>query len=127
VRGLGASEVIAYDQAAFDERVRDVDVVFDVIGGEVHARSYKVLKRGGVMACLAAAPFQDQGAAHGVEVRMARVMPDPAALSAVVALAGAGRLNVCVDRVLRLADFAKAQAASQGGHARGKTVITLAS
>jgi NADPH:quinone reductase-like Zn-dependent oxidoreductase len=127
VRGLGASEVIAYDQAAFDERVRDVDVVFDVIGGEVHARSYKVLKRGGVMACLAAAPFQDQGAAHGVEVRMARVMPDPAALSAVVALAGAGRLNVCVDLVLRLADFAKAQAASQGGHARGKTVITLAS
>ena len=127
VRGIGASEVIAYDQAAFDERVRDVDVVFDVIGGDVHARSYKVLKRGGVMACLAAAPFQDQGAAHGVEVRMARVMPDPAALSAVVALAGAGRLNVCVDLVLRLADFAKAQAASQGGHARGKTVITLAS
>ena len=127
VRGIGASEVIAYDQAAFDERVRDVDVVFDVIGGDVHARSYKVLKRGGVMACLAAAPFQDQGAAHGVEVRMARVMPDPAALSAVVALAGAGRLNVCVDHVLRLADFAKAQTVSQGGHARGKTVITLAS
>jgi NADPH:quinone reductase-like Zn-dependent oxidoreductase len=126
VRGLGASEVIAYDQAAFDERVRDVDVVFDVIGGDVHARSYKVLKRGGVMACLAAAPFQDQGAAHGVEVRMARVMPDPAALAAVVALAGAGRITVCVDQVLRLADFAKAQAASQGGHACGKTVITLA-
>jgi NADPH:quinone reductase-like Zn-dependent oxidoreductase len=127
VRGIGASEVIAYDQAAFDERVRDVDVVFDVIGGDVHARSYKVLKRGGVMACLAAAPFQDQGAAHGVEVRMARVMPDPAALSAVAALAGAGRLNICVDHVLRLADFAKAQTVSQGGHARGKTVITLAS
>ena len=127
VRGLGASEVIAYDQAAFDERLRDIDIVFDVVGGEVHARSYKVLRRGGIMACLAAGPYKDEGAAHGVEVRMARVLPDPKALSAVVALAGAGRLKPHIDHVLPLADFAKAQTLSQGGHARGKTVLTLAS
>jgi NADPH:quinone reductase-like Zn-dependent oxidoreductase len=127
VRGLGASEVIAYDQAAFDERLRDIDIVFDVVGGEVHARSYKVLRRGGIMACLAAGPYKDEGAAHGVEVRMARVLPDPKALSAVVGLAGAGRLKPHIDHVLPLADFAKAQTLSQGGHARGKTVLTLAS
>jgi NADPH:quinone reductase-like Zn-dependent oxidoreductase len=126
VRGLGASEVIAYDQAAFDERLRDIDVVFDVMGGEVHARSYNVLKRGGVMACLVAAPFQDQSQAHGVELRMVQVRPDPAALSALVELAAAGRLKAHVE-VLALADFAAAQAGSQGGHARGKTVIRLAS
>jgi NADPH:quinone reductase-like Zn-dependent oxidoreductase len=127
VRGLGASEVIAYDKAAFDERLRDIDIVFDVVGGEVHARSYKVLRRGRIMACLAAAPYKDEGAAHGVEVRMARVLPDPKALSAVVALAGAGRLKPHIDHVLPLADFAKAQTLSQRGHARGKTVLTLAS
>jgi NADPH:quinone reductase-like Zn-dependent oxidoreductase len=127
VRGLGASEVIAYDQAAFDERLRDIDIVFDVVGGEVHARSYKVLRRGGIMACLAAGPYKDEGAAHGVEVRMARVLPDPKALSAVVGLAGAGRLKPHIAHVLPLADFAKAQTLSQGGHARGKTVLTLAS
>jgi len=127
VRGLGASEVIAYDKAAFDERLRDIDIVFDVVGGEVHARSYKVLRRGGIMACLAAGPYKDEGAARGVEVRMARVLPDPKALSAVVGLAGAGRLRPHIDRVLPLADFAKAQTLSQGGHARGKTVLTLAS
>jgi NADPH:quinone reductase-like Zn-dependent oxidoreductase len=127
VRGLGASEVIAYDKAAFDERLRDIDIVFDVVGGEVHARSYKVLRRGGIMACLAAGPYKDEGAAHGVEVRMARVLPDPKALSAVVGLAGAGRLKPHIAHVLPLADFAKAQTLSQGGHARGKTVLTLAS
>jgi len=126
VRGLGASEVIAYDQAAFDERLRDIDIVFDVVGGEVHARSYKVLRRGGIMACLAAGPSKDEGAAHGVEVRMARVLPDPKALSAVVGLAGDGRLKPHIDHVLPLADFAKAQTLSQRGHARGKTVLTLA-
>jgi len=127
VRGLGASEVIAYDKAAFDERLRDIDIVFDVVGGEVHARSYKVLRRGGIMACLAAGPYKDEGAAHGVEVRMARVLPDPKALSAVVGLAGAGRLKPHIAHVLPLADFAKAQTLSQTGHARGKTVLTLAS
>ena len=127
VRGLGASEVIAYDKVAFDERLRDIDIVFDVVGGEVHARSYKVLRRGGIMACLAAGPYKDEGAAHGVEVRMARVLPDPKALSAVVGLAGAGRLKPHIDHILPLADFAKAQSLSQGGHARGKTVLTLAS
>ena len=87
VRGLGAQEVIAYDRDAFEQKVRDVDVVFDVMGGEVHRRSYQVLKRGGVMACLAAAPYEDQSAAYGVEVKMARVMPDQAALAAIVDLA----------------------------------------
>ena len=127
VRGLGASEVIAYDKAAFDERLRDIDIVFDVVGGEVHARSYKVLRRGGIMACLAAGPYKDEGAAHGVEVRMARVLPDPKALSSVIGLVGAGRLKPHIDHVMPLADFAKAQTLSQGGHARGKTVLTLAS
>jgi NADPH:quinone reductase-like Zn-dependent oxidoreductase len=127
VRGLGASEVIAYDRDSFEQRVRDVDLVFDVIGGDVHAKSYKVLKRGGAMVCLAAAPYEDQGAVHGVAVRMARVMPDPAALSMVVTLAAAGRLKASIERVLPLAEFAKAQVLSQSGHARGKTVVSLAS
>jgi NADPH:quinone reductase-like Zn-dependent oxidoreductase len=127
VRGLGASEVIAYDRDAFEQTVRDVDLVFDVIGGDVHAKSYTVLKRGGAMVCLAAAPYEDQGAAYGVAVRMARVMPDPAALSMVVTLAAAGRVKASVERVLPLAEFAEAQALSQSGHARGKTVINLTS
>lgn len=126
VRGLGVSDVVAYDREPFEQRVRDVDVVFDVIGGDVHARSYKVLRPGGVMACLAAAPYEDQGRAYGVEVRMARVMPSAAALSSLVELATTGRLKTFVDRVLPLAEFAQAQAHSQRGHARGKTVIRLA-
>ena len=125
MRGLGAQEVIAYDRDAFEQKVRDVDVVFDVMGGEVHRRSYQVLKRGGVMVCLAAAPYEDQGAAYGVAVKMARVMPDQAALAAIVDLAASGKLKPTVEHVLPLADFAKAQEMSQKGHARGKTVLRM--
>ncbi len=65
VASLGA-KVIAYDRAPFETQVSDIDVVLDVMGGDVHAQSYKVLKRGGLMVCLNAEPFVDRSAEYGV-------------------------------------------------------------
>jgi len=125
VRGLGAHEAIGYDATAFEDRVRDVDVVLDVMGGVVHERGYRVLKRGGAMVCLAAAPFQDRGTQFGVRVLRPQVREDPVALAEIVALAAAGKIRPCVECVLPLSEFAKAQQASETGHARGKTVLLL--
>src|SRR5947207_3298054 len=47
VRGLGADEVIDYRAERFEDVVRDVDVVFDTVGGETLERSWGVLKPGG--------------------------------------------------------------------------------
>ena len=125
VRALGAQEVIAYDKTAFEEHVRGVDVVFDSLGGDVHRRSYPVLKRGGLMVCLAAAPFEDQSARYGVTVKVPQVLSDVAALKEIVALAAARTIRPCVEQVLPLTDFAEAQRRSETGHARGKTVLRL--
>jgi NADPH:quinone reductase-like Zn-dependent oxidoreductase len=46
-------------------------------------------------------------------------------LAQIIALVAAGKLRPCVEHVLPLADFAKAQAMSEEGHARGKTVLVL--
>jgi NADPH:quinone reductase-like Zn-dependent oxidoreductase len=124
VRSLGA-EAVAYDTTPFEDVVRDVDVVLDVIGGEVHRRSYRVLKRGGTIVCLVAAPFEDLGAQYGVKVMVPQVLSDPAALARVVALVAGGELRPCVEHIFPLSDFAKAQELSQTGHARGKTVLVL--
>ena len=124
VRSLGA-EAIAYDKTPFEDAVRDVDVVLDVIGGDVHRRSYRVLKRGGTIVCLVATPFQDLGTQYGVKVMVPQVLSDPAALTQIVALVAAGKLKPCVEHVLPLSDFAKAQQMSETGHARGKTVLML--
>ena len=124
VKNLGAQQVIAYDKVAFEKEVKDVDLVFDVLGGNVHKRSYQVIKRGGAMTYLAAAPFENEGEKYGIEVRMASVLPDKAALTAVVALAAASKLKTTID-VLPLTDFAKVQEASQSGHARGKTILKM--
>lgn len=127
VRSLGADEVIAYDRENFEDKLSELDVVFDTMGGDVHKRSYAVLRKGGMIACLSAAPYEDRGAEYGVTVKMAQVLPDPEALSALVAQAGAGRLKSFVDRVLPFNDFAAAQRLSEQGHARGKTILQVRS
>jgi NADPH:quinone reductase-like Zn-dependent oxidoreductase len=124
VRSLGA-KAVPYDETPFEDAVGDVDVVLDVIGGDVHRRSYRVVKRGGTIVCLVAAPFEDLGAEYGVKVMVPQVLSDPIALTQIVALVADGKLKPCVEHVLPLSDFAKAQQLSETGRARGKTVLTV--
>src|SRR5258707_13195288 len=69
VRGLGADRVIDYNTQDFTAAVSDCDVVFDTVGGEVQVRSYQVLKPGGRLVWIAAAPSGFQPARSDVEVR----------------------------------------------------------
>ena len=54
VRRLGADEAIDYKAFRFEKEVRDVDVVFDAVGGDTLERSWGVLKPGGRMITIAA-------------------------------------------------------------------------
>ncbi len=54
VKELGADEVIDYRGARFEDSVRDIDIVFDTVGGETRERSWKVLKASGKMISIAA-------------------------------------------------------------------------
>ncbi len=125
VRTLGADEVIAYDRTPFESAVRDVDVVFDTMGGEVHEKSYKVLKRGGLMVCLSAEPFTDRGAEHGVTVTQAQVLPRRDILHSLLTMMADGSLRVPIEETLLFSDFRRAHERSQTGRVRGKIVLQL--
>src|SRR5499425_1371000 len=58
VRSLGADEVIDYRAERFEDMARDVDVVFDTVGGETLERSWGVLKPGGRLVTIAASGEQ---------------------------------------------------------------------
>ena len=55
VAKLGAQTVIDYAATPFEQRAKDVDVVFDCVGGDTLRRSWSVLKPGGRMVTIAAA------------------------------------------------------------------------
>jgi NADPH:quinone reductase-like Zn-dependent oxidoreductase len=125
VKSLGADEVIAYDKTPFEDVVRDVDVVFDTMGGAVHDKSYKVLKRGGQMVCLMAEPFTDRAAEFGVTVTQAPVLPRKDILEALAGMMAKGTLRVPIETTLPLSDFRRAHELSQTGRTRGKVVLRL--
>lgn len=125
VRALGADVVIPYDQKKFEDQVSGLDIVFDTLGGDIHRRSYAVLRKGATLVCLSADPYEDRGAEYGVSVKMAQVLPDPAALAALVALIETGRMMPVVEHILPFSDFAAAQRLSEQGRARGKTVLEI--
>src|SRR5437762_2023191 len=58
VRSLGADEVIDYRAERFEDVARDVDVVFDTVGGGTLEKSCGVLKRGGRLVTVAASGEQ---------------------------------------------------------------------
>ncbi|WP_246152894.1 NADP-dependent oxidoreductase [Oryzomonas rubra] len=125
LRELGADEVIAYQNVRFEDKVRDVDVVFDTIGGETQTRSWNVVKQGGVLVSIVSPPSQEEAVAHGVRPEFVFIQPDAAELSALAKLVDSGKLRVMVEAVLPLAEARRAQELSQNGHTRGKIVLKV--
>ena len=126
VHALGAQFVIPFDREDFSRTVADQDVVIDTQGGEVHERSYRVLKRGGRLVYLNAAPIEDRGAEHGVIVQNAKIEDGHAALARVCRLVETGVLKPRVAMALPLAEGALAHRLVENGAVkRGRMILTM--
>jgi NADPH:quinone reductase-like Zn-dependent oxidoreductase len=73
---LGASEVIDYTHERFEEKVKDVDVVLDTIGGETQQRSWSVLRRGGILISIVSPVAAEKAASLGGRGAFFIVKPD---------------------------------------------------
>ncbi len=125
VRQLGADEVIDYRAARFEDAVRDVDVVFDTVGGETQDRSWKVLKRGGILVSIVQPVPEEKASAQGVRGIFFRQDARGDQMAEIADLVGSGRVKVHIAKVLPLSEARKAQELSQSGHTRGKIVLTM--
>jgi NADPH:quinone reductase-like Zn-dependent oxidoreductase len=127
VHGLGADHVIAYDSEDFAD-LRDIDIVFDVIGGDVHDRSYNVLRRGGMLIYLHALPIVDRGAEFGVTVKLGYTGADddPQTILRVLDLMANGAFVPQVSSTLPLGEATAAHRQIQAGEVtRGRLVLTM--
>lgn len=67
VKELGADEIIDYQTQNFDELLHDYDAVYDNVGGETYARSFKILKKGGMIVSMLEQPNQQLMEQFGVK------------------------------------------------------------
>ena len=75
VAGLGADDVLDYS-GAFEDHVRDADVVVDLVGGTTTARSWSVMRSGGILVAIAEKPDPGRGGRGDVRGVYFVVRPD---------------------------------------------------
>ena len=125
VLSLGADRAIDYNAEDFAKSVADLDVVFDTVGGAVQVRSYDVLKPGGRLVWIAAAPSGFEPSRRDVEALRPNVARDRAHLERMTALYAAGAVWPPAITRYKLADAAAAHRISEGRHLRGKLVLEI--
>lgn len=126
LRELGVDKTVDYQKTHFEDAVRDVDVVLDTIGGETQERSFKVLKKGGILVSIVEPPSQELAAKYGVRAMFYSSHASSSDLSEIAKLIDSGNVTPVVETVLPLAEARRAHELSQSGHARGKIVLKAA-
>jgi NADPH:quinone reductase-like Zn-dependent oxidoreductase len=125
VRSLGADVVISYDEADFSAAGQIYDLVFDTVGGDVHMKSYEVLKPGGTLVWINAGPVEDRAAEFGVNRKQAVVEDVVPALQGLATQVNQGLVKPQVGPTFDLTKVAEAHKLSQSGHVRGKIILTV--
>lgn len=123
VRGLGADEVIDYHAQDVAKAARDMDVVFDTMGGAVQEASWASLKPGGILVSIAAPPPADRASAEGKRSAFVFIKPSAPILRDLAVMVDASLIRPLIGAEFSLNDAAKAQEFSEGGHATGKIVL----
>ena len=81
LKDLGVNDVIDYKKTSFEDRVHDIDVVFDTVGGKTLESSWQVLRKGGKLVSVASQDlpttfdklqsyFKEKGDSYGIDATL---------------------------------------------------------
>ena len=123
---LGAGEAVDYTTGPLADRVDEIDVVLDLVGGETAADALSTLRDGGTFVTVTGAADDLRGQASG-RVRLAGILvePDRLGMEALADLVAGGVLRPHVSATFPLADAARAHEAIESGRTVGKLVLTV--
>jgi NADPH:quinone reductase-like Zn-dependent oxidoreductase len=118
---LGAHDFVDVERDGWERAVRQVDLVYDTIGGDVLAHSPAIVKPGGALVSVMAPPQTDRD-----DIRTVHFVRDPsgAQLRDITRLVDQGRLRPQVGAVYPLADARGAFMAKSTQHIPSKVVLT---
>ncbi len=126
LKQLGADVAIDYTKQKFEEIVHDVDLVLDPVGRDTLARSYGVVKKGGIVVTIVSRCDEAELKKHEIRGASLSSHPDATELAEITKLIDDGKIKPIVSQVLPLADAAKADAQAATHHTRGKIALKIA-
>lgn len=128
VKGLGADEVIDFENQKFEEHTGNIDLVFDLIAGETQERSWQVLKEeGGAIVSTLSEPSKAEARKRRARGLRMVVKANPLQLKKIAALIVRGRVKVVIDKTFPLEKVSAAHQYLQNGHVRGKVALKISS
>ncbi|MGC4122275.1 MAG: NADP-dependent oxidoreductase [Myxococcales bacterium] len=123
LESCGIDLLIDYAKEDFAQKVRDCDVVLDPIGSDVLARSYQVLKKGGMLINLLGELNDAQANAAGVQGVNFGMEYDVEDLEEFAGLVEQGAIKPHVSQVMPLDQARKALDLNQNNQSHGKIVL----
>jgi len=124
VKSLGADEVIDYKTQKFEEVIKDFDAVFDTVGGDTLAKSYSVLKKGGILVSMGQINAET-AKKFGVDAFGQMTVTDTTHLNRLTELVESGVIKVHIDKTFPLLETKDAFTYQETGHPQGKVVVTI--
>ncbi|MCU8245447.1 NADP-dependent oxidoreductase [Vibrio vulnificus] len=124
---LGA-HAINYQFAPASERLSDVDVLIDLVGGDVALDALKCLKdnaRVVTVPTLSAEMICEKAKLLGFEATGMLVEPEPQQLDTLLYMVGVGLLKTEIQRIYPMHEVSDAHKQIETGHTRGKVLLDM--
>lgn len=125
VKKLGADKVIDYTKEAFEEILTDYDAVLCLVGGETINKSFKVLRKDGVLVSLVGLPEPELAGKYHVTAIRQLTATSTGNLNRLTELVDTGKIKVHVAKVFQLNQALEAFTYLTEGHPKGKVVVRI--
>jgi NADPH:quinone reductase-like Zn-dependent oxidoreductase len=125
LRSLGVKKIINFQKEKFEDRVRDMDVVIDLVGGDTLRRSFDVVKKGGVIASTVGPIDPKLAEQKGIRAISFLAQQNSEDLEAMARLVEQGVLKPRINEVVPLDQAMKAQDDLKQGHSKGKIILRV--
>jgi NADPH:quinone reductase-like Zn-dependent oxidoreductase len=123
---LGGDRFVDVERERFEDAAGEVDLVVDLVGGQILERSWSTLRQGGMLVSAVEDPQGKPERPSGVRGAFFVVEAVRSQLQELARQAEAGALRPVVGQVVALADGRAAFQSKQRGGVRGKVVLRMA-
>jgi NADPH:quinone reductase-like Zn-dependent oxidoreductase len=125
VQELGANVVIDYKTQTFEDLLHEYVAVFDTVGGETYRRSFKVIKKGGVIVSMLEQPNSELMNQYGVKAIFQFTQADRERLTKLTQWVDENNIRVNVEKTFSVDEAGDALDYQKNGHPRGKVVLAM--
>lgn len=126
VKKLGADQVIDYKNQEFDKLLNNYDAVFDTVGGQTYQKSFKVLKKGGVIVSMLMPPDEELMNQYAVTAIYQFTKISTERLDKLTKFIEDGAVKIHIDKIYTIDNIKEAFKEKEGGEVLGKIAIEIA-